>query len=191
MAISFVDQVWEDGRENFGGALGALYFMPRSAADISALTCTDGMTITGNITPVASEKAIKVYATDDSILYGEAQEGDPNGEKTMNTLAFFHPGDSKTSGAFKRKVSVTPGIWFFKDSLGNFRVLGLTILQNQDLNTYTITTDVEARIRTREGTHGNRADSRKGTTYTINHVAPHEAPFYDGVIPHDDFPTTP
>lgn len=186
MALIFTDAVWEEGSENMGGLIGDVYYMPASAADISGLTCTDGITLTGNIVPVGSQEAVKIYATEASIELLDAQQGEIDGESTLNTLNFFFPGSKKALAAFKRKVTVVPGIWFARDSDNNWRVLGLTAIQVPTaIGTYTVSKDISARVTAKEGTHGNRGDTRKGTLITVTYTAVHEALFYDGVLPYD------
>lgn len=188
MALSFTDHVWEEGSENIGGALGSLYWMPGSAADISGLTCTDGVTILGNIEALGVQDAIKIYATENSINVNDSQAGEIDGEITSNTLEFFTPGSKKTLAALKRKITVVPGIWVFRDSDYNLRVIGLTAIQDPvAVGSYFVTKDIQARVTSKEGTHGTRGDTRKGTTFTITYMAPHEALFMAGTIPHPDF----
>jgi hypothetical protein len=188
MALSFIDHVWEEGSENIGGALGSLYWIPGSAADISGLTCVDGVTILGDIAAVGDQDAIKIYATENSINVSDAQAGEIDGEITSNTLVFFTPGSKKTLAALKRKITVVPGIWFFRDSDYNLRVIGLTAIQDPEtIGEYFVTKDIQARVTAKEGTHGTRGDTRKGTSFTVTYMAPHEALFIDGKIPHPDF----
>lgn len=182
MPVSFANLVWDEGSENLGGALGSVFYLPGSAADISALTCTDGVTLIGDVGLAGTQVAVEVYATEDSIDLLDAQQGEFDGENTLNTLSFFHPGSKKEQAAFKRKVTVVPGIWFVKDSDLNWRVVGLTALQTQ-VGTYKVTKDIQARVTAKEGTHGKRADTRKGTLYTVSYVCPHESMFYSGEIP--------
>lgn len=188
MALSFTDHIWEEGSENMGGAIGNLFWIPGSAADISALTCADGVTLAGNITPVDTQKAIEIYATENSIELMDTQQGEIDGESTLNTLNFFTPGSKKELAALKRKLTVVPGIWFIRDSDYNWRVLGLAAIQDPDnIGQYFVTKDIQARVTAKEGTHGTRGDARKGTTFTVTYTAPHESLFYAGVIPHDSF----
>lgn len=188
MPLSFTDHAWEEGSENIGGALGSLYWIPGSAADISGLTCTDGVTILGNIVAEAAQDAIKIYATENTINVSDAQAGEIDGEITSNTLVFFTPGSKKTLAALKRKITVVPGIWVFRDSDYNLRVIGLTAIQSPiTVGTYFVTKDIQARVTAKEGTHGTRGDARKGTSFTVTYMAPHEALFMAGTIPHPDF----
>lgn len=186
MPLTFTDAVWEEGSENMGGLIGDVYYMPASAADISALTCTDGITLTGNITPVATQEAVRIYATEGSIELLDQQQGEIDGESTLITLNFFFPGSKKALAAFKRKVTVVPGIWFVRDTDNNWRVLGITAIQVPDaIGTYEVSKDITARVTAKEGTHGTRGDQRKGTMFTVTYTAVHEALFYDGVLPYD------
>jgi hypothetical protein len=188
MALSFTDHIWEEGSENMGGAIGNLFYIPGSAADISGLTCTDGVTLVGDILPVDTQKAIEIYATENSIEVLDAQQGEIDGESTLNTLTFFTPGSKKELVALKRKLTVVPGIWFFRDSDYNWRVLGLAAIQDpSSIGDYFVTKDIQARVTAKEGTHGTRGDARKGTTFTITYTAPHESLFYPGDIPHPKF----
>jgi hypothetical protein len=188
MALSFTDHVWAEGSENIGGAIGSVYYIPGSAADISGLTCTDGITVLGDLLALDTQDAIKIYATENSILVSDAQSGEIDGEITTNTLTFFTPGSKKELATLKRKITVVPGIWFFKDSDDNLRSIGLTAIQDPaTVGTYSISKDIQARVTAKEGTHGTRGDTRKGTTFTITYMAPHEALFMDGTIPHPDF----
>ena len=186
---SFVDQVWAEGKENLGGLLGALYFLSISSADTSGVTvAADGVSLTGNVTAAVAQKAIKIYATEDTIRLMDAQQGEVDGESVLNTLTFFMPGSTKESASFKRKVTTSPGIWFVKDSDLNWRVLGLAAIQDPETpGDYVVITDINARVTAKDGTHGGRTDERKGTTLTITQTTPHEALFYSGVIPHDDY----
>jgi hypothetical protein len=187
MAISYTDLVWEEGSENMGGMIGDLYFMPASAADISGLTCTDGISLIGNIVPVdvAEQQAVKIYATEGTIQMTDVQQGEIDGESVLTTLMFFFPGSTPATAATKRKLKTGRGIWFAKDTNGIMRVLGLTAIQVPTaLGTYTVNKDIVARVTAAEGTHGTRGDERKGTMFTITYTSVHEPLFYPGVLPY-------
>lgn len=182
MPVSFNTLAWEPGNENLGGLIGDVIFLPSHEADITGLTCTDGITIAGNLALENSQPAIKIYATEDSIDLTDTQEGDFDGERTRLQLQFFSPGSKKEQAILKRKVTVVPGIWLVKDTELNWRLMGLTILQKPD-GTYAVSKEIQAKVTAKEGTQGKRADGRRGTLYTVQQVAAHEAPFYSGTIP--------
>lgn len=180
--VSFTETLWEEGSENLGGLLGHLLYIPQSQADISGLTCTDGVTLIGDFALIGSQPFIKVYATEDSIDLGDVQSGDFDGEKKTNTASFFFPGSKAEVEAFKRKIAVVPGIWALRDTDLNWRIMGLTALQTA-VGTYTVVKDIQARCTAQEGTHARRADGRKGTTFTITQIAPHAPLFHSGALP--------
>jgi len=187
MPIPFTDLLWEEGSENMGGLIGDVYFMPASAADISGVTCTNGISLIGNIVPVdpADQQAVKIYATEGTIQLTDVQQGEIDGESVLCTLMFFFPGSTAQSAALKRKLKTGRGIWFAKDTNGVMRVLGLTAIQIPNaLGTYTVNKDIVARMTAVEGTHGTRGDERKGTMFTITYTSVHEPLFYPGVLPY-------
>ena len=193
MPISFTDIIWEEGSENMGGLIGDVYFIPASAADISGLTCTDGISLIGNIVPVDEEvqQAIRIYATEGTVQLTDVQQGEIDGESVLTTLMFFFPGSTAASAALKRKLKTGRGIWFAKDTNGVMRCLGLTAIQIPSaLGTYTVNKDIVARMTAAEGTHGSRGDERKGTMFTITYTSVHEPLFYPGVLPYG-LPVTP
>lgn len=184
---SFTDLIWKEGDENLGGMIGNVYFIPKSILDTSGLTVdADGISLTGNIAvkDAATQEAVEIYATEDTVQLTDTQGGSVDGENTTQTLIFFHPGGKKEQASLKRKLTVTPGIWIAKDSEGNWRVVGLAALQDPSVpGSYKVSTDIQARVTAKEGTQGTRADTRKGTTYTVTYICTHEALFYNGDIP--------
>jgi len=184
---SFTDMIWKEGDENLGGMIGNVYFIPKSFLDVSGVTVdADGISLTGDISvkdPLTQE-AVEIYATEDTVQLTDTQQGSIDGENTLQTLILFHPGGKKEQASFKRKITVTPGIWIARDSEGNWRVVGLAALQDPSTpGAYKLSTDIHARVTAKEGTQGTRADTRKGTTYTVTYVCTHEALFYNGAIP--------
>lgn len=180
MPVSFTDQVYDEGKENLGGLLGAVYALPLSQADISALTCTDGATLAGTLALVGSQNAIRIDVSEDSIDLNTAQSGDANGERKTQTLMFFIPGQSQ--GELSRKLMSVPMVWFVKDSELKWRVVGISALQTA-VGTYVVNKDIQARVTAQESTFGKRADARRGIMYTVTYVTAHEPLIYTGPIP--------
>lgn len=185
--LSYIARVWAEGKENLGGLLGNLFFIPKSALDLSALTVdADGVTIVGDIAvqDALTQGAVEIYATEDTIQLTDTQGGSIDGETTTVTLIWVFPGSTKESASLKRQLTVTDGIYLAKDTEGNWRIVGLTLIEDPATpGTFSVNSDIQARVTAKEGTHGNRADNRKGTTFTVTYVSLHEAPFYSGAIP--------
>lgn len=184
---SFTDLIWDEGFENLGGMVGNVYFIPRSILELGAATVgADGVSITGDLTVTdpLTQEATEIYATEGTVQLLDAQQGEIDGESTLQTLIFLHPGSKKELASLKRKITTTPGIFIVKDSELNYRVVGLGAMQDPETpGTYILTKDIQARVTAKEGTSGNRGDTRKGTTFTVTYICAHEALFYDGVIP--------
>ncbi len=178
--VSFTDQVYEEGKENLGGLLGAVYALPLSQADISGLTSTDGAALTGTLALVGEQPAIKIDVSEDSIDLNTAQSGDANGERKTQTLMFFIPGQNQ--GALSRKLMTVPMVWFVKDAELKFRVVGISALQTA-VGTFVVNKDIQARVTTQESTFGKRADARKGIMYTVTYTTAHEPLGFAGPIP--------
>lgn len=178
--VSFTDHVYEEGKENLGGHLGAVFGLPLSAADISGLTCTDGATLTGAFALLGTQTAFKIDVSEDSIDLTDPQSGDANGERITQQLQFFVAGQNQ--GALKRKLMTVPMIWFVKDAELKWNVVGISALQTAS-ETWTVNKDIEARVTTTESTWGRRADGRKGVLYTVTYITAHGPLKHDGALP--------
>lgn len=187
----FKDISWSDARDNMPGIVGDIYFIPTSEIDVSACTVEDdGVTITGSIALQVGGRINKIYAIDRSGNVTDENQGDIDGSYSMNTLVWAIPGSTKDSAEFKRKVRNTRGVFLFKDSDFNFRVVGLWLAQNpkwtgaEDLvnDQFVISTEKPA-YTAPAGKHGQSGGDRKDNIITVTCDAPHEPPFYDGDLP--------
>lgn len=195
--MPFADVAWTEGQDNMPGLVGDIYFIPKIAVDISALTIDDdGVTISGNIsialdpadgiTPLGRINTI--YTTENTSNVTDSDQGEWDGKYTQNMLTWFTPGSFKELESYKRMVRNTPGVYIAKDSKGNWRVLGIYATENPAYDPgvtpkYLPSLDIPARINTINGTHGTRGGDRKGTTFEVIQDAPHAALFYPGTLP--------
>jgi hypothetical protein len=189
--IAFADVQWLEGQDNMPGLVGNKFFIPRSEIDITALTiAADGVTLVGNPTLKPGGRITEIYSTENSDQLVDSDQGEIDGKYTQNMLTFFTPSSYKELESFKRAVRNTPGVWFFKDTKGNMRVMGIYAEENPDWTEGSLTEDefipsldIPARVNTMNGTSGTRGGDRKGTTFEIMQDAPHAALFLDGVLP--------
>lgn len=185
----FVDVAWLDGQDNMPGTVGDIKFIPTSEIDISACTVEDdGVTITGNIALQAGGRIANIYATDRSGQVSDENQGDIDGSYAENTLTWMVPGSFKELESFKRKARNTRGVYFFRDSNFNWRIIGLWAAENPAWTDgglepkYILSAEKPAYLAP-SGTHGSSGGDRKGSTITVTSDAPHGALFYSGDIP--------
>lgn len=188
--IVFADSIWAEGSDNMPGLVGNKFFIPRSEIDISALTIApDGVTAVGNVALKVGGRINEVYSTENSDQLADADQGEIDGKYTQNMLTFFTPGSYKNLESQKRAMRNTPAVWFFFDTAGNLRILGIYAAENPAWTEGGIepefipSLDLPARVSTINGTSGTRGGDRKGTTFEIMQDAPHAALFLDGVLP--------
>lgn len=184
----FVDVAWLDGQDNMPGTVGDIKFIPTSEIDISACTVEDdGMTIAGNFTIKVGGRIANIYATDRSGQVSDENQGDIDGSYAENSLTWMVPGSFKELESFKRKARNTRGVYLFRDSNFNWRVIGLWAAENPAFGEmgapkYILSAEKPAYMAP-SGTHGASGGDRKGSTITVTSDAPHGALFYSGVIP--------
>ena len=189
--IAFADVNWTEGQDNMPGLVGNKFFIPRSEIDISGLTiAADGVTLLGDPLLKAGGRITEVYSTENSDQLVDSDQGETDGKYTQNMLTFFTPGSYKQLESFKRAIRNTPGVWFFKDTKGNMRTLGIYAEENpawvsgsETEDEFIPSLDIPARVSTMNGTSGTRGGDRKGSTFEIMQDAPHAALFVDGVLP--------
>lgn len=189
--IAFADVIWNEGSDNMPGLVGNKFFIPRSELDIAACTIgADGVTLVGNIALTVGGRINEIYSTENSDSLSDADQGDIDGKYGQNMLTFFTPGSYVGLESFKRAVRNTPGVWIFKDTAGNWRVLGIYAEQNPAWtegslleDEFLASVDLPARVSTINGTSGTRGGDRKGSTFEIMADAPHAALFYAGTVP--------
>jgi len=189
--IAFADVQWNEGSDNMPGLVGNKFFIPRSEIDLAACTiAADGVTLLGNIALAVGGRINEIYSTENSDSLTDSDQGEIDGKYGQNMLSFFTPGSYAGLESFKRAVRNTPGIWIFKDTAGNFRVIGIYAEQNpawtegsMSEDEFIPSLDLPARVSTINGTSGTRGGDRKGTTFEIMADAPHAALFVAGDIP--------
>ena len=187
--MPFIDIEWKDGQDNMPGTVGDVKFIPTSQADISGVTVDDdGVTLLGDIAIKSGGRINNIYATDRSGNATDENQGDIDGSYSENTLTWMIPGSFKDQESYKRKVRNTRGIYLFRDSDFNWRVIGIWAAQNPK---YTEGGEEPMYIASLEkpaytapsGTQGASGGDRRGATITVTSDAPHGALFYDGDIP--------
>jgi len=189
--ITFTDVNWTEGSDNMPGMVGNGYFIPKSEVDLAACTvAADGVTLAGNIAVKALGRINEVYITENSGILTDADQGEIDGKYAKNKMVFFTPGSNPATASFKRAIRNTPGIWIFKDTSGNWRVLGVYASENPAWVEGSLTEDefvpsldIPARIVALNGTGGARGGDRKGSTFEVESDAPHEALFMTGDLP--------
>lgn len=193
--IAFADVDWIEGQDNMPGLVGNKYFIPRSQVNINACTIeNDGVRLAGNIALTATGRINEIYSTENSDSLADSDQGEIDGKYAQNMLTFFTPGSYTNLESFKRAVRNTPGIWIFKDTKGQWRVLGIYAAENPlwtgnaDVvnDRFIPSLDLPARVNTINGTSGTRGGDRKGTTFEIMQDAPHPALIYTGDLPLND-----
>lgn len=192
--MPFIDIEWKDGQDNMPGTVGDVKFLPTSAADISGVTVNDdGVTLEGDITLNQDGKIINIYATDRSGNATDENQGDIDGSYAENMLTWMIPGSFKEQESYKRKVRNTRGIYLFRDSDFNWRVIGIWAAQNPKYTEggqepkYVASLEKPAYTAV-SGTQGASGGDRRGSTITVTSDAPHGALFYEGDIPENPVP---
>lgn len=187
----FADISWNDGRDNMPGLVGDIYFIPTSEIDIDACTIEDdGVTITGNIALKAGGRINRIYAIDRSGSVTDENQGDIDGSYSLNTLTWAIPGSTKETAEFKRLVRNTRGVYFYKDSDFNLRIVGLWAAKNPKwtgpadaVNDQYVLSVEKPAYTAPSGKSGQSGGDRKDNIITVTCDAPHEPLFYDGVLP--------
>lgn len=178
------DLKWEQGRQNMGGLIGEVFFVPIDDVDTSDENLptldADGVTVTGDIVLKAAKKWISIYHTSGTGKIDSNSVGERDGKSFENILEFNFPGSKKEVVAHNKQVLNTPGLYIGQDTDGNMRIIGLTVING--VLSYKLPVYTESIAST---TGAARADKR-GTTYQAKAEAPHEALFYEGAIDLDE-----
>ncbi len=187
--MAFEDVLWAQGKDNMGGLVGPIYFVPVEDLDWTTPPAlgADGVTISGDIVLGAGKKFIQIYQTRGTSKIDSNVVGERDGRSYENIAEFKFPGDTPEVLSFLRQVANTPGVVIAKDPQGKFRVIGLTVVKDTDGTTDVLSKDFPAYLEAGAGTTGTGADA-KG--HTISFKAESLCPplFYTGDIDLDDTP---
>ena len=180
--MAFIDLSWEQGKQNMAGLIGDIYFVPIEDVDDTLLPAVTGvgeLSISANITLKATKKFFKIYHTSETGKVESNSVGERDGKSVESMLEFFHPGNSEEVAKFKRQVLNTNGLWLYEDTDGNFRILGLSVL---DPGATATSLALKASVEAGNTTTGDQRGSQRGTTFTVKFTAPHDPLFYSGLI---------
>lgn len=180
--MAFEDLAWPAGQQNMGGLVSDVHFVPLDDVDMSAAPAldADGVTITAAITLKALKKWISIYHTRGTGKIDSNSVGERDGKSFENILEFNFPGGEKKVVAHNKQVLNTPGLYIGKDTDGNYRILGLAVIDG------VVTFDMPAYTENITSTTGAASADKRGTTYQAKSEAPHEALFYEGAIDLND-----
>lgn len=179
----FSDLLWPQGKDNMGGLLGELYYIPTEDLDESQLPTldVDGVTLTGDFVPKTDKKFFRIYCTRGTGVLQDNSVGERDGKSHENLVDFFIPGAVKNVESFKRRVQNTPCVIVCSDTDGNFRVLGVAALGDEGSESVSLA--MPAYLESKTGTTGAAGTDRRGSTFQFKSEAPHPPLFYDGTIP--------
>ncbi len=179
--MAFEDLLWTQGKENMGGLLGDIFFIPIEDVDPAALPTldVDGISLTGEIAPLSTKEFFQIYHTKGTGKIDDNTGGERDGKSFENLLEFFFPGQEKSVENFKKMVANTPGLWIAKDPQGNYRALGISAIGG------VVTLDRPAYCESIASGTGAASTDKSGSTFQVKSEAPHPPLFYSGTIPTD------
>lgn len=173
------DLGWAAGQANMGGLVGNVYAVAIDDVDpaLTGLSMNaDGVTVEGNIALLTDKKFGIIYHTPDTGKLEDPTVGEKDGKSFENMVEIFHPGQSKAKAKFKADYVNTPLLVIVKDTDGNQRILGLSLVGGS------LSLDLPAHIESIAGTSGAARADRRGDTFQIKSNSAHPPLFYSGTI---------
>jgi len=184
--MAFEDITWLQGKQNVAGLVGDVYFVPIDDVDdtqLPAIGTAGDLNVSNAIVLAANKKWFKVYHTPETGKIDSNSVGEVDGMSVDNVLEFFVPGNDETLAKFKRQILNTRALWLAKDTDGNYRILGLSVLDPAGTAT---SLDLPAHCIQANTTTGAARADRRGVTFQVTFKAPHDALIYSGTIDVDD-----
>lgn len=180
--MAFEDLVWSQGKQNMGGLIAEVLFCPIDDVDKDTIPAldADGVTITGDIVLATNKKWIQIYHTRGTGKIDSNSVGERDGKSFENICEFNFPGGEKAVVAHNKQVLNTPGLYIGKDTDGNYRLLGVSVINGA------VSFEMPAYTESIVATTGAASADKRGTTYQAKSEAPHEALYYEGAIDLDD-----
>jgi len=182
--MAFEDILWTQGEDNMAGLVDDLYFVPIDDIDFTTPPTldVDGVTIANDITLLATKKWFRIYHTRGTGKLDDNVVGERDGKSFENMVEFKFPGDTKELVAFKRQVLNTPLAVVCKDTQGNYRILGVSLIKDPATGTDVTTLQFPAYIEQASGTTGAKGSDARGHTFQIKSEAVCPPLFYEGTI---------
>jgi len=184
--MAFEDILWPQGQQNMAGLVGGIFFIPKEdLGALPALAQAGDLVLAADLLPAQTKEFIEIYHTPETGKIDQNTIGEIDGMANENVLEFFVPGNSEAVSKFKRLVINTSGVWIAKDTDGNYRILGVSVL---DPAGTVLSSELDAKVSAASGTTGQGRGDRRGTTFTVTFKAPHDPLFYTGVVTLDPVP---
>ena len=172
------DLLWTQGQQNMGGLVGDLYAVEADQINLETALGfeSDALKVTGDIVLNDHYKFARIYHTRGTGKLDDTVVGERDGRSVENMVEFNIPGNQTSVETFKYNYLNTPLVVICKDSEGNFRLMGLALING------IVTLDMPAYIESIAGTTGATTADKRGSTFQIKSEAPHPALFYTGTI---------
>lgn len=184
LAFTLTSIGWAQGSQNLGGIVGNIFYAPVEDIETFPDLEDDGGMITAEGSDFVMKDGkyfISIYHTAETGMGDDNSVGERDGKGIENMLEFFHPGNKIELEQFKRFALNTPAVVIYKDTHGQYRIIGVV---NLDEENALLTGDIPAYMESVKSTTGKARADRKGSTFQFKQPgSPHSPIFYVGDIP--------